>query len=390
MKKALSLLLLACMLFTLTACGSTAAPAATEAPAEATEAPAEATETPADATETPTEVTAAEYKLGMGVSVSLDSSETNKAQVDATVAAVVTDAEGKIVLCRIDCAQNKMDVTGGAVDTEATYITKRDLKFDYNMVKYSDATLEWFEQVENLENWVVGKTAEDIANIETKVNEEGYNVAVDEELFASCSISLEAFQDAIVKACNDEKGSTFTTADAFTLGVSAISNSKESVAAADSEDGNAMVKMYTEFGAAAVGADGKILAALTDAIQPKITVSAEGDCQVNMTVTLRMEYVTTSMSFPLPANATGITLNGASVSTSKTSSATMVDISRVVSGITGEIPLNFSFTLPKSVGVVTVDKERKLQLSVELLSGFEFPVEQLSFVITETGPRRPR
>ena len=277
MKKALSLLLLACMLFTLTACGSTSAPAATEAPAEATEAPAEATETPADATETPTEVTAAEYKLGMGVSVSLDSSETNKAQVDATVAAVVTDAEGKIVLCRIDCAQNKMDVTGGAVDTEATYITKRDLKFDYNMVKYSDATLEWFEQVENLENWVVGKTAEDIANIETKVNEEGYNVAVDEELFASCSISLEAFQDAIVKACNDEKGSTFTTADAFTLGVSAISNSKESVAAADSEDGNAMVKMYTEFGAAAVGADGKILAALTDAIQPKITVSAEGE-----------------------------------------------------------------------------------------------------------------
>lgn len=277
MKKALSLLLLACMLFTLTACGSTAAPAATEAPAEATEAPVEATETPADATETPTEVTAAEYKLGMGVSVSLDSSETNKAQVDATVAAVVTDAEGKIVLCRIDCAQNKMDVTGGAVDTEATYITKRDLKFDYNMVKYSDATLEWFEQVENLENWVVGKTAEDIANIETKVNEEGYNVAVDEELFASCSISLEAFQDAIVKACNDEKGSTFTTADAFTLGVSAISNSKESVAAADSEDGNAMVKMYTEFGAAAVGADGKILAALTDAIQPKITVSAEGE-----------------------------------------------------------------------------------------------------------------
>ena len=277
MKKALSLLLLACMLFTLTACGSTAAPAATEAPAEATEAPAEATETPADATEAPTEVTAAEYKLGMGVSVSLDSSETNKAQVDATVAAVVTDAEGKIVLCRIDCAQNKMDVTGGAVDTEATYITKRDLKFDYNMVKYSNATLEWFEQVENLENWVVGKTAEDIANIETKVNEEGYNVAVDEELFASCSISLEAFQDAIVKACNDEKGSTFTTADAFTLGVSAISNSKESVAAADSEDGNAMVKMYTEFGAAAVGADGKILAALTDAIQPKITVSAEGE-----------------------------------------------------------------------------------------------------------------
>ena len=271
MKKVISVLLLACMLLTLTACGAeTPAAEPTAAPAEATEAPAEATEAPAEAAET-------EYKLGMGVSVSLDSSDTNKAQVDATVATVVTDSEGKIVLCRIDCAQNKMDVTGGQVDTAATFTTKRDLKYDYNMVKYSNATLEWFEQVENLEKWVVGKTAEDIKNIETRVNEEGYNVAVDEELFASCSISLEAFQDAIVKACNDEKGSTFTTADAFTLGVSAISNSTESVSAADSEDGNAMVKMYTEFGAAAVGSDGKILAALTDAIQPKITVSADGE-----------------------------------------------------------------------------------------------------------------
>ena len=271
MKKVISVLLLACMLLTLTACGAeTPAAEPTAEPAEATDAPAEATEAPAEAAE-------AEYKLGMGVSVSLDSSDTNLAQVDATVATVVTDSEGKIVLCRIDCAQNKMDVTGGQVDAAATFTTKRDLKYDYNMVKYSNATLEWFEQVENLEKWVVGKTAEDIKNIETKINEEGYSVAVDEELYASCSISLEAFQDAIVKACNDEKGSTFTTADAFTLGVSAISNAAESVSAADSDDGNAMVKMYTEFGAAAVGSDGKILAALTDAIQPKITVSADGE-----------------------------------------------------------------------------------------------------------------
>ena len=36
----------------------------------------------------------ADYKLGMGVSLSTDSSDTGKAQVDATVAAVVTDAAG--------------------------------------------------------------------------------------------------------------------------------------------------------------------------------------------------------------------------------------------------------------------------------------------------------
>ena len=48
-----------------------------------------------------------EYKFGMGVVTSLESSKTGTAQVDATVAAVVTDAEGKIVACRIDVAQNK-------------------------------------------------------------------------------------------------------------------------------------------------------------------------------------------------------------------------------------------------------------------------------------------
>ena len=58
-----------------------------------------------------------EYKLGMGIAVNMGSSAENNAQVDATVAAVVTDASGKIVACRLDVAQNKMNVTDGAVDT---------------------------------------------------------------------------------------------------------------------------------------------------------------------------------------------------------------------------------------------------------------------------------
>ena len=41
-----------------------------------------------------------------------------------------------------------MDVTGGAVDTAKTFLTKRELGEDYNMVKYSDATLEWYQQAE--------------------------------------------------------------------------------------------------------------------------------------------------------------------------------------------------------------------------------------------------
>ena len=238
MKRFVAVVLLVCMVFALTACGKT------------------------------------EYKLGMGVSVSTDSSASGNAQVDATVAAVVTDASGKIAACRIDCAQSKMDITAGTADTAKTFLSKVELGDDYNMVKYSNATHEWYEQAAAFEQYCVGKTAADISGMDLRVNEEGYNVTTDETLFASCSISIDAFIDAVVKACNDSGAATFTGKD-FKLGVACITKSDESTDATADENG--VVKMYTEFGATAVGADGKILAAVTDAIQPQIGYDQAGE-----------------------------------------------------------------------------------------------------------------
>ena len=214
-----------------------------------------------------------EYKLGMGVDLSTDSSKENNAQVDATVAAVVTDKDGKIVACRLDVAQSKMDVTGGAVDAAKTFQTKMELGDDYGMVAYGNAIAEWYDQAKAFESYVVGKTAAEVEGIETVLNETGHNVATDEALLAGCTMDITAFKAAVVKACNDEKGATFTGKD-FTLGVAAITAADESTAATDSDD--AVVKMYTEYAAAVVGKDGKILAALTDATQPKITADKNG------------------------------------------------------------------------------------------------------------------
>ncbi len=239
MKKIVAFLLLACMMLSLAACGSSGS----------------------------------EYKLGMGVDLSTDSSKENNAQVDATVAAVVTDKDGKIVACRLDVAQSKMDVTGGAVDAAKTFQTKMELGDDYGMVAYGNAIAEWYDQAKAFESYVVGKTAAEVEGIETVLNETGHNVATDEALLAGCTMDITAFKAAVVKACNDEKGATFTGKD-FTLGIAAITDADESTAATDSDD--AVVKMYTEYAAAVVGKDGKILAALTDATQPKITADKNG------------------------------------------------------------------------------------------------------------------
>ena len=222
----------------------------------------------------------ADYKLGMGVVVSMGSSKTGNAQVDATVATVVTDADGKIVACRIDVAQNKMNVADGAVDTAKTFETKMELGSRYGMEGKVDndgngVMLEWDAQAKAFETWAVGKTAAEIEAMETQ-EAGGHVIAVDKALLdAGCSMQITDFRDAVVKACKDEQGVAFkAVAGKFTLGVAAKTTAAESAAA--TAEANGTVKMYTDF-AATVVVDGKIVAALNDAIQPNITINAAGE-----------------------------------------------------------------------------------------------------------------
>lgn len=223
----------------------------------------------------------ADYKLGMGVVVSTDSSssENHNAQVDATVATVVTDKDGKIVSCRIDVAQSKMDVTDGAVDTAKTFKSKMELGNEYGMAGKVDndnngTMLEWFEQAHAFEEYVVGKTAAEVSGMPTQETN-GHTIAADQKLLdAGCSMQVTDFMAAVAAACNDEQGMSFKSKGGFTLGVAANTTAGDSKAATADEDG--LVAMYTDF-AAAVVADGKIVAALNDSIQPKITINAAGE-----------------------------------------------------------------------------------------------------------------
>ena len=225
----------------------------------------------------------ADYKLGMGVVVSTASSKTGTAQIDATVAAVVTDADGKIVACRIDVAQNKMNITDGAVEADKTFKTKMELGADYGMAAspYSPdnngdgKVLEWDAQAKAFEAYVVGKTVAEVEAMTTKeVN--AHQISTDDALLsAGCTIQITDFRDAVVKACKDEQGVAFKTAADFTLGVAA-KTTVDSATKAATEEADGVVAMYTDF-AATVVAEGKIIAALNDAIQPKIGMNLAGE-----------------------------------------------------------------------------------------------------------------
>lgn len=292
MKKFLAILLCLCMVLAVVACNKTDDTTDPETTAPATEGTTEEATTEDNGDVTVEEV---EYKLGMGVVVNVDSSSSataeaaGVAQIDATVAAVVLDKDGKIVSCRLDAVQNKITINAdGTIVIPETFQTKMEKGDAYNMATWGASqdnngdgiVKEWYEQAQAFEAWVVGKTAEEVENMPVQILENdfgtaGYVITADEDLLAAgCTIQTYDFQTAIVKACNDEQGMSFKTASTFTLGVAATSADDASANA--TADANGAVQVYSDF-AAAVVVDGKIVATLNDAIQPKFEITAEGD-----------------------------------------------------------------------------------------------------------------
>ena len=314
MKKILAILLCLCMVLAVVACNktedttettaATTAPVTEAATEEVTEATttAETTEaatTAATTEETTTEevtteapVVEAEYKLGMGIVVDTASSasatadKAGTAQIDATVAVVVLDKDGKIVSCRLDAVQNKITVNAdGTVSVPETFQTKMEKGDAYGMaaaVNYGmdwngdGIVKEWYDQAKAFEAHVVGKTAAEVEAMATQVVEgSGYVISADEALLtAGCTIQITDFKAAVVKACNDDQAMSFKTSSEFTVGVAATSADSDSKDATADADGS--VQVYSDF-AAAVVVDGKVIATLNDAIQPKIAITVEGE-----------------------------------------------------------------------------------------------------------------
>ena len=219
-----------------------------------------------------------DYTLGMGAVVGIDDSN---AQVDGLVAAVVLDEDGKIVLCRVDAIQNKVAINADGTFEIKNTKSKRELGYDYNMKAYghslvgNETVKEWFEQADAFEAWCVGKTIDEVKGMKTQTMDNGYVISADEALLgAGCTISITDFVDAVVKAGNDEFAVSFQAKGDLALGLAI--NSADSSSAAATADADGAIQVYSDF-AASVVVDGKIVASLNDAIQPKTTFNAKGE-----------------------------------------------------------------------------------------------------------------
>ena len=212
-------------------------------------------------------------KFGMGVyssapavaDATADKEGTGK--IDVTVAAVTVDANGKIVACALDTASNTVKFTTDGKAVAATeFKTKYELGKDYNMVAYGGAKKEWFEQADAFEALVAGKTLDEVKALVGEGNK-----GTDEVVNAGCTIMINEFVAAIEKAYNAAAESNVTAEN--TLKVTAATEQTCTDATADKDGSN---KVSTTVFAAAVDADGKVVAAASDCVEVTFTFDTKG------------------------------------------------------------------------------------------------------------------
>ncbi len=264
------------MLLVLSLSGAVLAGCTTDEAPEDTTAPA-GTEEQVDENEG-TEEEAVEgtmTKIGLGhitsIAKSKDAEDENGAtgQVDTTLAAVGFDDEGKVVKLTIDVAQTKVnfDAEGKlATDKDGEFKTKVELGDEYGMKKASEIGKEWYEQAAALEEWMVGKTVEEITSME--LND---GVPAEEDLTSSVTVGVDTYIAAVEEAYNN---AVEVEAGAETLGLGtdiSIAKSKD----AEGENGP-KAQVDLTINVAALDADGKVVGTVLDVAQTKIDFDAEG------------------------------------------------------------------------------------------------------------------
>jgi len=228
-------------------------------------------------------------KTGLAVITTLKSSKSasadaeGTAQVDSFVAAVLVDANGKIVDCKIDAAQTKINFNAqGQITTPLDTVvkTKQELGTDYGMKDRSGIGKEWNEQADFFANYVIGKTADEVKGI--AVNEQGY--PTDADLTAGVTVHITDFIEGVAKAVANAKELGAKAGDKLGLGVyTEISKSKNASAGAEGQ-----AQAYTYYAAATFDKDGKITSAILDASQGNVNFDANG----NITSDLNAEVQT--------------------------------------------------------------------------------------------------
>lgn len=213
-------------------------------------------------------------KFGMGVVASSSAKDAAGGSVSTTVAAVLLDADSKIVAIDLDTADIAAvwNEEGKATATEDVR-TKYEKGTDYNMAAYgskhdgSDGeVLEWYEQVDAFIATAKGKTLDEVKALMT---EDGYTTG--DLATAGCTIAVSDFVKALEKAVNNAADSAATANDTINLAIVSSTSSEDAT-----EEAQGSFEVDSTIVAAVVNAEGKVVVAATDCVVGKFAFDTAG------------------------------------------------------------------------------------------------------------------
>ena len=110
-----------------------------------------------------------------------------------------------------------------------------------------------------------------------------------------------------------------------------------------------------------------------------IELFSDGHCEVDMSLTLRVEEANQEIFFPLPEDARNIIVEEYEPVTIKEDGVLKVALHYHMEDKTGDVTLHIQYEVPSLIHETDLDE---LELQLPLLSGFEYPISNLSFTVT--------
>jgi hypothetical protein len=220
--------------------------------------------------------------LGLGVVTSIGRSLDYNAeseilamgQVDNTIAVAAFDSEGRIVDVIIDVAQTRVNFDAEmqvASDPAAEIKTKKELGPDYGMKVASEIEKEWDEQIAVLEEWMVGKTVDEVKAL--GLTESG--APDDPDLVTAVTITVTSYIDALEKAFNN---AVAVEPGAVSLGLGHNVSIGRSVGykMVDDTEILPMAQVDVIIAAAVFSADGQVAGVVIDTAQTRVNFDMDG------------------------------------------------------------------------------------------------------------------
>ncbi len=143
-----------------------------------------------------------DFKLGLGVysKISNEDITEDSIKMKVTVSSAVVNKQGETMAVLVDTMEPviKFNNSGVVTNLGEAAKTKKSLGDDYGMKKASKIGLEWYEQADAFEKYVVGLDATGVNSIMLTDDKR----PEDNILRAGCTIAIDDFMHAVYKAIN--------------------------------------------------------------------------------------------------------------------------------------------------------------------------------------------